>query len=210
MIRFWIFDLDDTLYPKSSGLMRAIGDRIGQYMVERIGLDPAAALMLREAYVREYGTTLRGLQARYHIDAADYLTYVHDVPVEAILKPNSELDAVLAALPGEKIIFTNSSMAHTRRVLAALGISHHFNRIIDITMLDYVCKPDLSAYTFVLSKLDAEPEECVFIDDSPRNLAPARALGIRTVLVGDGPPDAADFVIPRVVDLPKVVPALLA
>lgn len=208
MIRYWLFDLDDTLYPRSSGIMRAIGERIGRYMEERMGLEPSAARALRQAYVQEYGTTLRGLQACYQIDAEDYLTYVHDVPIEQFLQPSPELDAVLAALPGEKIIFTNSSAAHARRVLAALGITHHFSRIIDIACLDYVCKPDPSAYTHALSELGAAPDECVFIDDSPRNLAPARTLGIKTVLVGEGPPDAADFVIPSVLELPKVVRAL--
>ncbi len=208
MIRYWLFDVDDTLYPRSSGIMPAIGERIARYLEERMGLAPAEALALRQAYVREFGTTLRGLQASYQVDAEDYLTYVHDVPIETMLQPNAELDAILAALPGEKVIFTNSSRAHTRRVLAALGIAHHFSRIIDIACLDYICKPDPSAYTHVLSELGAAPGECVFIDDSLRNLAPARALGIKTVLVGDGPREAADFVIPSVLELPKIVKAI--
>ena len=36
-LRCALFDLDNTLYPKSCGLMQEIGDRINLYMVERLG-----------------------------------------------------------------------------------------------------------------------------------------------------------------------------
>ena len=37
-----LFDLDDTLYAAECGLWPAIGQRITQYMIERLGLPPAS------------------------------------------------------------------------------------------------------------------------------------------------------------------------
>lgn len=36
-----LFDLDNTLYPKSAGLMQAIGKRMNLFMIERLGMDPS-------------------------------------------------------------------------------------------------------------------------------------------------------------------------
>ena len=67
MIKYILFDLDDTLYPKEIGLMAAIGQRIHQYMQERVGLDPVGARDLRRHYLQTYGTTLKGLQVHYNV-----------------------------------------------------------------------------------------------------------------------------------------------
>lgn len=46
-------------------------------------------------------------------------------------------------------------------------------------------KPDAAAYLGVLHELGVEPAETVFIDDKPRNVAAAQALGIAAVLFRD-------------------------
>ena len=40
MLSHLVFDCDDTLYPRGSGLMQAISERISRYMIERMGMDP--------------------------------------------------------------------------------------------------------------------------------------------------------------------------
>lgn len=42
-------------------------------------------------------------------------------------------------------------------------------------------KPEFEQYKYVLEKLEAKPEECVFIDDKLMNLVPARKLGIYVI-----------------------------
>jgi putative hydrolase of the HAD superfamily len=44
-----------------------------------------------------------------------------------------------------------------------------------------VRKPDPHIYRLVLGITHRTPEECIFIDDRPANLEPARALGIGTI-----------------------------
>jgi epoxide hydrolase-like predicted phosphatase len=43
-------------------------------------------------------------------------------------------------------------------------------------------KPDPAIYELAAERLDLPPERCVFVDDLPGNLKPARALGMATVL----------------------------
>ena len=45
-----------------------------------------------------------------------------------------------------------------------------------------VRKPDPAIYALAAERLGLPPQECVFVDDLPGNLKPARALGMATVL----------------------------
>lgn len=182
-MRYALFDLDNTIYPHNSGLWEAIAERINRYMIEKLGMDPTIVMRRREEYLRSFGTTLNGLRREHFVDAADFLRFIHDLPLEKYLKADASLDAMLGRLPLAKIIFTNADAHHARRVLSRLGVHHHFERIIDIHALEFVNKPDPGAYRKALDIIGAEPEECLFVDDSPLNLAPARELGMLTVLV---------------------------
>jgi putative hydrolase of the HAD superfamily len=210
-----LFDLDETLYPSQSGLMVEIGRLMGQYMEERLGMSPTEVPALREFYYRTYGTTMRGLQIHHGIDPEDYLAYVHRVPLEDYIGPNGELDRVLAEIEAEKVVFTNASAEHARHVLAILGIERHFNCIIDVRALGYMSKPNPEAYQRALEILGVEGDECLIIDDRARNLAPAKKLGMITVLVSNektvSPQDQlkeVDFVIGEVAKIGDVVQRL--
>ena len=68
------FDLDNTIYPKSSGLMDAIRDRIITYMQTRLGLEMPEILALRQYSLQKYGTTVIGLKERFNIDEFEFLS----------------------------------------------------------------------------------------------------------------------------------------
>lgn len=48
---------------------------------------------------------------------------------------------------------------------------------------DQLIKPQPEIYELLLSRYHLNPEECVFLDDTERNLLPAQALGMKTILV---------------------------
>ena len=206
MLRYALFDLDNTLYPADSGLWEAIGERIGLYMTERMRLPPAEAASIRRRYLKAFGTTLNGLRLEYDIDPLDYLGYVHDLPLASYLRPQPALDAMLARLPLVKVVFTNADASHAWRVLDQLGIRRHFTHIIDILALDFVNKPDPLAYRRALDLLAAAPSECLFVEDTARNLLPAHDLGMQTVLVGPASDErGVDFHIPDILELETIV-----
>jgi putative hydrolase of the HAD superfamily len=206
-IRFLLFDLDETLYPRDAGVMQEIGRLIRRYIVQEYGTTWEEADRMARSYHQQYGTSMRGLLLNNNLDVDRFLAYVHDLPPD-LLRPNLELDALLAGLPGEKVIFTNADRPHAERVLERLGIRRHFSRIVDVVAVGYVPKPNLEAYTACLRLLDANPQECVLIEDTGRNLDPAKQLGMITVLVDGDPTDPADHKIPTILELGPVVEAI--
>jgi len=204
------FDLDDTLYPASSGLWDAIRDRMNAYMEGLIGLPREEIVNLRQSYLEKYGTTLRGLQAYYEVDADEYLAFVHDLPLEKYILPDPDLRQLLLSLHQHRWVFTNADVNHARRVLNILGVFDCFDGIIDIRAIDFACKPETIAYqrAMVVAR-DDDPAKCVLFDDSARNLAPAHAIGFYTVLVGkDGTGLPVDRAIPSLHQLRECMPEL--
>lgn len=206
-IRYLLFDLDDTLYPRSAGVMTEIGRLIRQYIVDYFGRTPQEAEDLARNYYLRYGTSMRGLILHNDLDADHFLAYVHDLPLDG-LAADPQLNVLLAGLPAQKVIFTNADRAHAERVLEHLGIRKYFSRIIDVVAIDYISKPTLEAYVKCLRILDAQAKECVLIEDSARNLAPAAELGMVTVLVDGDPNASADYHIETILDLGPVIEAI--
>ena len=135
------FDLDDTLYPHSTGLWPAIKDRMNLYMIERLDIPESDVPFLREQYFKMYGTTLRGLEARHNVDKDDFMSFVHDLPLQEYLSPNPIVREVIRSLPTRNFIFTNADVSHARRVLAALQLEDLFETIVDVNTVKPYCKP---------------------------------------------------------------------
>lgn len=216
----FIFDLDNTLYPPDVTLWRVVDARIERYVAARLGLDSREARRVRKEYLREFGTTLRGLMRHHGVEPGDYLEYVHDVPIPDLVPPRPELGAMLSGLPGKSVVFTNGSESYARRVLAALGVLDAMEGIYGIEFMEYMAKPSPYPYGKLLRTMGALASDSLLCEDVHENLAPARELGIFTVLVtgreGNGadsspgvPAPAARAVVVDVCDLPAVLPLFL-
>ena len=214
-----LFDLDDTLYPASVGLFPLVSARIRSYIERKLGLDEHQAREIQRRYWKHYGTSLRGLMVHHGLDPEPFLEFVHGVPVEDHLKADADLRAILASLPGVRHVFTNGPESWARRVLATLAVDDLFERTFDIASFGYVPKPNAEPYEVVTQALGPQAR-IVLIDDSPANLAPARARGWRTIWLRSpesvaggtrglnvaNPPDA-DHVVDRLDELPDVIAA---
>lgn len=205
-----LLDLDDTVYPASSGLWEEIGERINRFMVEAVGIEPGRASGLRQEYFERYGTSLNGLRLHHGIDPFAYLRYVHDLPLEEHIAPDPFLRRMLESIAVRPVIFTNADSAHARRVLSVLGVADLIDDVVDIVALEWVNKPRPEAYRRALALCrQSDPRACLVVDDQLRNLLPAAELGMGTVLVG--PADRVngiDHAVPRAADLLGVLPEL--
>jgi putative hydrolase of the HAD superfamily len=209
--RHAFFDLDDTMYAKSAGVMDIVSQRISAYMALHLRMDEETIRRLRPRYWRQYGTTMRGLVLEFGIDPDHYLSYVHDFSAAGLLSLNEQLRNILTRLPWHKVIFTNAPQEHAQQVLAALGVRQCFERIFDIRTTGYVGKPDPAAYQYVLSALDTTAENCIAIDDSLPNLRTAGKLGMTTVLVGPTERvDGVDFTISGIEEVAAVARQIAA
>jgi pyrimidine 5'-nucleotidase len=179
------FDLDDTLYPSSTGLWSAIKERMNLYMREQLGIPEEDIPFLREQYFKMYGTTLRGLQERHKVDTEEYLAFVHDLPLREYLAPNPLVREVIAALPTRNLIFTNADAAHARRVLAILQLDDLFETVVDVNAISPYCKPMPESFAIAMDLADEpDPRKCVMIDDLPRTTRAALQAGMASLLYG--------------------------
>jgi len=183
------FDLDDTLYPNSTGLWEAIRERMNLYMRDHMGFPEEEVPVLREKYYKMYGTTLRGLQTRHNVDVEDYLAFVHDLPLKDYLTPNPLQREIIASLPSRKLIFTNADANHAQRVLAALKLDDLFKTIVDVNAVAPYCKPMPESFAIAQELADEpDPRKCVVIDDLPRTTRAALEAGMASILYGTDEP----------------------
>jgi pyrimidine 5'-nucleotidase len=202
------FDVDDTLYPPSTGIWEMIGERIDLFIQTRLKIPPEKSIGLRNRLFTTYGTTLRGLVEEYGIDRAEYLEFVHDVPVEQILQPDPALRELLLRTRAKKIVFTNADRRYATRVITSLGLDGCFSQLIDIIDIWPACKPQPEAFTKALA-LSGEQDstKLILFDDTPANLVTAASFGFNTILVGSKPrPAGIHAVIGDIHDFPSVLP----
>ncbi|WP_046349135.1 pyrimidine 5'-nucleotidase [Sphingomonas changbaiensis] len=204
-VRNWIFDLDNTLYPASADLFGLIDQRMTTFIQTLLGLDWTAARALQKDYFHAHGTTLSGLMAEHGVDPHRFLSYVHDIEMDALTEDRRLVEAV-ARLPGRKLIFTNGAADYAQRVLARLGLGTSFEAIHDIHACAYTPKPHPDAYRVMAQAFGIDPAESLFIEDMARNLKPAKAIGMTTVWVNNGSeqgrePDDRAYVDYEVTDL---------
>lgn len=179
----WLFDLDNTLYPLDSGLAERVSARITLFVERLTGLPSAEAHLLQKRYLAEHGLTLRGLMDHHGVDPHAYHAFLEQTPIDC-LRPDPALAAALAGLPGRRLVFTNADDRHAERVLDHLGLSDLFADIFHIACAEFLPKPDPECFARIIAAHAIIPARTAFFDDAPRNLAPAAALGMTTVLVG--------------------------
>ncbi|MCS7325119.1 MAG: pyrimidine 5'-nucleotidase [Anaerolineae bacterium] len=206
-----LFDLDETLYPRSAAIMAQVSERITRYMVERLGIPAEQAAALRLHFRNTYGAALRGLMEEgYPVDVEDYFEYVHDIDLSGRIEPDPELRAMLLSIPLRRAVLTNSNLEHAERVLQRMQIRDCFEQLIDIRALNFKNKPSIEAYQRALALLNVLPQAVIFVEDTPANTIPARALGMTTVLVDCPPSDnAADYYVASIMDVGPLVHRLL-
>lgn len=204
------FDLDDTLYPRSSGLETVISLRKQRFFVERMGVPEHEVRGMRKRMRETYGSALSGLrQEGFPVDTDAFLSYVHDVSLVTIA-PNPRLRAGLLALPLRRAILTNSSIEHASRVLNHLQIAECFERVIDIRALEYLGKPAAGAYQIALNIMRTHAPCAILVEDSAQNTSAARVMGMTTILVDNPQTEHADYVVHDVNDAVGLVRRLVA
>jgi putative hydrolase of the HAD superfamily len=199
-IRDWIFDLDNCLYPASTGLFSLIDERMGAYIERLLGVDAAEAKRVQKNHFHAHGTTLAGLMKEHDVDPHDFLADVHDIPLDRV-RADERLGDLLARLPGRRFVFTNGDAPYARRVLEAIGVHRHFHDLHDIHASDLRPKPDPYGYALLCERFAIDPKQALLADDMVKNLAPAKALGMTTIWVDNGSEQAGRDYDETIVDL---------
>ena len=199
-VREWIFDLDNCLYPASTGLFSLIDQRMGAYIQRLLDCGPEEARRVQKSHFHSHGTTLAGLMKEHGVDPHDFLEQVHDIDLDRV-QCDERLARLLPRLPGRRFVFTNGDAPYARRVLDRIGVAGHFNDLHDIHASSYRPKPDPHGYELLCERFAIDPARALLVDDMVQNLAPAKALGMTTIWVDNGSERGNHNYDEKVVDL---------
>ena len=191
-IKYWLFDLDNTLYSGDTKVFDQVDKKMSKFISEKLKISEKEAKKIQKNYFHEYNTTLNGMIKNHDIDANEFLEFVHDVNLD-FLKKDEFLGNQINKLNGKKIIFTNGSKAHAANVTGKIGIDKLFDGVFDIVDSDFYPKPSMEPYKKIIENYNIEPEYCIFFEDIARNLKPAHELGMKTVWIKNKEPWAAEY-----------------
>lgn len=181
-VHTWIFDLDNTLYRADAKFFKQIDQKMTAFIQSYLNVSEDEATRLRKTYWSEHGTTLSGLMNVHKMDPTDFLADVHDVDLKH-LKPDPKLRALISALPGRKLIFTNGSRGHAENVGTHLNLFDLFDGSFGIEDTGYIPKPKRAAFEVFNSRFDVDPKGSIFFEDGIHNLRVPKEMGMNTVLV---------------------------
>jgi len=191
-IKYWIFDLDNTLYSGKTRVFEQVDKKMSEYISKKLNVSTAEAKEIQKNYFHEYNTTLNGMIKNHKIDADEFLEFVHNIDID-FLKKDLILGEELKKLDGKKIIFTNGSRKHALNVTKRIGIDQYFDDIFDIIDSEFVPKPAIQPYKKLVEKHKIDPKLCGFVEDIARNLKPAYEMGMKTVWIENDEPWAKKF-----------------
>ncbi len=181
-VQTWIFDLDNTLYPAHCDLFSQVSDRMSRFVADFLKLSIPEAKAVQKRYYHEHGTTLAGMMLHHDLEPGPFLDYVHDIDYSPVAA-SPELANAIAALPGEKLIFTNGTARHAERVTDRLGITQLFTGVFDIVDSEFIPKPTIAPYRMLLKRFGIDGGRAAMFEDLPQNLAVPSELGMTTVLI---------------------------
>jgi putative hydrolase of the HAD superfamily len=204
VIKHILFDLDNTLYSKKSGIQEEIVRRMINFVSDYLKISFKEAEQLRKTDSPKYGTTLKWLIEEYQFkNIENFLESVHPKNLDEYIHPDIELQNILNSINIPKSIFTNSPREHANRVLTQLKIKHCFNHMYDIRYHQFQGKPYLTSYQRIIKNLNIEPKFILFIDDNLSYILPFEKLG-GNILLLKNKNDQRETNIPSISNIIKV------
>jgi len=204
VIKYLLFDLDNTLYSARYGLEDNVGFRIRKFASALLGITPEEVREIRKANMRQYGTCLEWLMAEKDFtDIETYLSFVHPADEADSLPRDDKLRALLSGNSMPKAILTNSPREHADLILDKLGIADLFTHIFDIRQCAFKGKPQKEVFDHALKNLGVCFPDVLFIDDNPHNVEVFIGYGGNALLFDENNIHG-DCLFPRIRELGEI------
>ena len=100
-IKYWLFDLDNTLYSGATKVFDQVDKRMSDYISSKLNISREEAKKIQKNYFVEYNTTLNGMIKNHKIDANEFLEFVHDIDLN-FLKEDKLLGEEIGKINGKK------------------------------------------------------------------------------------------------------------
>ena len=78
-IKYWIFDLDNTLYSGKTKVFEQVDKKMSKYISQKLKVSIVEAKKIQKNYFYKYNTTLNGMIKNHKINPDEFLEYVHDI-----------------------------------------------------------------------------------------------------------------------------------
>lgn len=190
-----VWDLDNTLYretPEFHDLMDYItAEAVIEDLHLPLKMEEAKAMVTEsyrtyrdggEIFVRKYGVSPKEIFEAYHKRKEQHLAPI--VPYEGLLEK-------LKSLQCPQYIFSTSSHDACEAILKHLGLleffAEHFYSVEDFDA--YKKNETADVYIKFCAKINIEPQNCLFVDDSYSNLEYAKKAGMQTIRLCHGKPN---------------------
>ena len=182
-----IYDLDDTLYNKTSEFAEILDTTMAEALVYDLGLkmDIKEAKELVTLSYKIYRDGGEIFYRDYGINPQDlFIAYHKRKPVEKII-PYDNLLEKIKKVDAEQYIFTASDRYASEKILKHLGLYEFFkDRYYSVEDFGVFKKNEnAQVYYEYCKKINVKPEDCVFVDDSYSNLEFAKETGMTTVRI---------------------------
>jgi putative hydrolase of the HAD superfamily len=205
VLKYLLFDLDNTLYSCRYGLERNVSRRIKGFAAAFLGTSTEEAWRQRHEVINKYGTCLEWLMTEKGLsDVEAYFAAVHPPGETDSLVPDPALRELLASIPIPKAILTNSPKEHADAVLEKLGLGDLFTHIFEIRQCGFIGKPRKEYFEYALRTLGANIDDVLFIDDYPNYVQGFINLGGKALLY-DEEDTHKDSPLPRIHDLKDLI-----
>ena len=183
----YLFDLDNTLYPPGHALFQNLLERVYTYFENAFDVDRAEAIALNRKLVQQHGSGFDALVHEHGHDIEGLFKELYQAQDYAVLEACAHTRAAIQNLPGTSYIFTNGPREHAELCLQSLEMTDTFAEIFCFRSAGFRSKPQLPVYEKVLETLSVMGNQCTMIEDSVKNLQPAKELGMCTVFLGEDP-----------------------
>jgi putative hydrolase of the HAD superfamily len=218
-----IFDLDDTLYAERRFALSGFR-HVATVVAASRSVSPAFAFsVLVECFRRGQRATAFQTLCDALGSSAESVPALVDVfrsHVPSLTLPRSSARTLEEIRRTWRVaIVTNGAPDVQRSKVAALKLENLVDAVI------FACehgsgagKPEPAPFLAAAERLKVTPDRCVFVGDDPtRDVAGARAVGMRTIRIARGPHrrsappsnEEADVVTTAIAEVPRLVHALL-
>ena len=185
-----IFDKDGTLFEETDALIREYQVAAIKGIIDLVpDLSFAAAMETQAESYRRYGWSFELLRRRYRLDFDTVHAAMHRHMTTDNVKPNPSLPVMMscARMKGIKLgVATHCGQPFATSNLDHLGITADIISRDHVTTLtnpndDKAKSADMVRQTAF--KMHSDPARTLFVENSPRNLPPAKLAGFQTALV---------------------------
>lgn len=180
-----ILDLDNTIYPKSWGVMESITERMIKFIHLKSKKENFNASVLIEGYRKSFNSIAMGFYKDFKSDFDDFLNYSHDLDLNSFILPGHLKHLLNSSNFDKKFIFSSAPRNHIYNILNKFELLDEMDGIISIEDVNYNYKPSKIAFEMFYKKTGVDPFNSVFIDDCRNNIEMAKTFGSYTVHISE-------------------------